>query len=343
MKDLTNNQIKLMQLRNYQAMPLGAKINRALYLIREWYEAHNGQVYIAFSGGKDSTVLLDLVQSIYPDVPAVFADTGNELKSVIDHVKTYGDAVTWVKPKMTFEDVIKKHGYPVVSKDVSKKVYEARTTKSEHLLNIRLNGYPHNGKGKIPERWKFLLNAPFMPTSRCCGILKGAPSTVYGRKTKRKAYVGIMAEESNLRNQSFIRYGCNAFGKNDPDSRPLIFWTEQDILEYLVLKSLAIPSVYGDIVKVGGVFKCSGQDRTGCKLCLFGCYAETGTENRIQRLAWLDPESYILAIEKLGYSEVMDFMGWEWRPLGMLGETKENVIQAVRLSAQLDNSPLDGQ
>jgi 3'-phosphoadenosine 5'-phosphosulfate sulfotransferase (PAPS reductase)/FAD synthetase len=41
-----------------------------------------GGVYISFSGGKDSTVLLDLVRRCHPDVPAVFIDTGLEYPEI---------------------------------------------------------------------------------------------------------------------------------------------------------------------------------------------------------------------------------------------------------------------
>ena len=34
------------------------------------------RLFVSFSGGKDSTILLDLVRDLYPDVPAAYADTG---------------------------------------------------------------------------------------------------------------------------------------------------------------------------------------------------------------------------------------------------------------------------
>ena len=49
------------QLKQRQGLPLEAKIELSKKKIREWYEAHDGEVYVAFSGGKDSTVLLDEV------------------------------------------------------------------------------------------------------------------------------------------------------------------------------------------------------------------------------------------------------------------------------------------
>lgn len=64
------------QLKQLQSLPLEVKIIKSMQRIKEWYEGNQGNVYISFSGGKDSSVLLDLVRCIYPDIPAVFCDTG---------------------------------------------------------------------------------------------------------------------------------------------------------------------------------------------------------------------------------------------------------------------------
>ena len=76
------------QLRQLQALPLDIKIRKTEQRIREWYEHWEGGVYVSFSGGKDSTVLLDIVRRLYPDVPAVFSDTGLEyqrLRNLLKH------------------------------------------------------------------------------------------------------------------------------------------------------------------------------------------------------------------------------------------------------------------
>ena len=109
-----------------QALPLSLKIRLTQDRIRQWVnEFGEDGVYVSFSGGKDSTVLLDIVRKMYPNVTAVFCDTGLEYPEIREHVRKF-DNVEWLKPKMQFRQVIEKYGYPVISKEVAQSVYEVR-------------------------------------------------------------------------------------------------------------------------------------------------------------------------------------------------------------------------
>ena len=108
-----------------QSLPLRAKVLMTKQRIRDWYDHYNGEVYVSFSGGKDSTVLLDITRSMYADVEAVFVDTGLEYPEIREFVKTF-DNVTILKPKKTFKQVINEYGYPFFSKEISEAVYYGR-------------------------------------------------------------------------------------------------------------------------------------------------------------------------------------------------------------------------
>ena len=116
----------MQELKMKQALPLDVKVKMTQLRIRSWVEEFGVDgVYVSFSGGKDSTVLLHLVREMYPDVPAVFVDTGLEYPEIRDFVKTF-ENVVWLKPKMTFKKVIETYGYPFISKEVSECVQGAR-------------------------------------------------------------------------------------------------------------------------------------------------------------------------------------------------------------------------
>ena len=73
-------------LKELQSKSLEEKIQISTARIIEWYEHWDGKVAVSFSGGKDSTVLLDLVRNVYPDVIAVYSDTGLEFPEIGLHL-----------------------------------------------------------------------------------------------------------------------------------------------------------------------------------------------------------------------------------------------------------------
>ena len=106
-------------LHQLQALPLSIKIRMTKERIRQWINEYGEDgVYVSFSGGKDSTVLLHLVREDYPNVKAVFVDTGLEYPEIRDFVKKF-DNVEWLKPKLGFKQVVQKYGYPFIRKEVS--------------------------------------------------------------------------------------------------------------------------------------------------------------------------------------------------------------------------------
>jgi hypothetical protein len=187
------NKITKEELEYRKSLPLQDKIDMSCEKIESWNDHWKGQIYVAFSGGKDSTVLLDLVRnkSFIPDgknIPAVFSDTGLEYPEIRDFVKTI-DNVVWGKSKMTFRQVIDKYGYPLISKEQSRFLYEYRTSKSEKLKDIRLNGNRWN-MGKVSNKWKFLIDAPFKISHLCCDKLKKYPA----KNTKKKLVENVLLD-----------------------------------------------------------------------------------------------------------------------------------------------------
>lgn len=319
----TAEDLKLMQ-----SLPLDMKIQLTKDRIRSWVNTYGESgVYVSYSGGKDSTVLMHLVKQDYPDVPVVFCDTGLEYPEVRALAIKNADVV--LKPKMKFREVIEKYGYPVVSKEVAGKIHDTASARRHGNYNSyserQFNGTYISKNGKTNrfgiEKWKFMLDAPFSVSHKCCDVMKKKPMMEYGHSEKRKAILGTMAEESWLRRQKWLQNGCNGFEMDEPKSTPLAFWTEQDILAYIVKYDLTIPSVYGDIVSADqddmeyesdlfgvGKLKCTGVNRTGCMFCGFGAHLEK-YPNRFQRMKQTHPKLWDYCINGGEYSE--DGM---WKP-----------------------------
>ena len=281
------------------------KVAKSKARISEWI-SHYGEdgVYVSFSGGKDSTVLLHLVRQVNKNIPAVFIDTGLEYPEVRKFAMKQ-DNVTVLKPAKTFKQVIEEYGYPMVSKEQANYLDDIRTS-TEHIRNRRIYG-DEKGRFKLSKKWMYLIDAPFKISHRCCAVMKKNPVKKYERATKRVPFIGTMAAESSLRKQAYIKNGCNAFDSKRPISTPLGFWTEQDILQYIKDHKLEIAEVYGEIVDTGCKLSTTGCDRTGCVFCGFGITQEKG-KNRYQRLEETHPKLHDYCMNKLGFKEVCEYM-----------------------------------
>ena len=294
---ITNEMLKTRQM-----LSLEQKINMSKKRIKQWLNKFgvNG-CYISFSGGKDSTVLKHLVEQCIKEdfrfrgvIPSVFVNTGLEFPEIVEFVRTQENVIE-IKPKMLFNEVIKKYGYPVISKEQSQFLSEIQNTKSEKLMDIRLNGNKY-GRGKVSDKWKFLIDAPFKISHKCCDVMKKNPAKYYEKETGRKPFLGTMAQESQLRRQKFLKNGCNAFDVKRPNSAPLSFWTENDIWEYIRKYNISYSKIYD-----------MGYNRTGCMFCMYGCHHSD--DDRFQRMQKTHPKQYNYCMNKLGCGKVLDYIG----------------------------------
>ena len=296
---LTKEQ-KIQQLK----MPYEDKLKRTKELILEWYLQYKGKVYVSFSGGKDSTALLHIARGIKgcENIKGVFIDTGLEYPEIREFVKATPN-IEFVKPKKTFKEVIEHYGWPVVSKETARYVYDIRNTKSEKTKALRLNiGHPF----AIKKKWLPLIDAPFKISDFCCREMKKNPVKQYEKKSGNKPMVAVMADESVLRLSTYLTTNCNAFQMKHPISRPIIFWSEQDVLRYLYENKVPIASVYGDIVLKDGVYSTTGVKRTGCMFCMFG--AQFKKDKRFELMQQTHPKIYEYIMNILGGAKVLEFI-----------------------------------
>lgn len=279
------------------------------------------KIYVSFSGGIDSTVLLHITRQIYPDVVALYIDTGLEYPEIKQFVKTINN-VQIIRPEMSFKEVITNYGYPIISKEVSKRVYEYHNGIKKGKLESTLAYQEFNGirlqtNGKKSTfnktKWKFLVDAPFKISHKCCDIMKKKPAKRFEEETGLHPIVGTMADESLTRLSVWYQNGCNAFDSKRPISKPLSFWTKQDILEYIKTYNIPYSEVYGDILQdENGKYYTTGVDGTGCVFCLYGIQEEENP-NRLQQLEITHNKLYKYCLKPveengLGEGQVLDYL-----------------------------------
>lgn len=292
----------------FMNMALDDKIKRTKQLIMEWHAQFEGKVYVSFSGGKDSTVLLHIARHTLgcSDIIGVFDDTGLEYPEIRDFVKKQ-ENIIWIKPKKSFYQVIKEYGWPVISKEQSRYISDIKNPNvSEKIKQIRLNGGYNGHSFKIAKKWLPLINADFKISNRCCDIMKKGPLHKFGKESGMKGMIATMAEESQLRLEQYMRGDCNAYNAKYPVSKPMSFWTEQDVLQYIKRERLEIASIYGDIIEdEKGQLKTTGAHRTGCMFCMYGLHLES-QPNRFERMKETHPKLYDYIMNKLGGKHVME-------------------------------------
>lgn len=274
-----------------QKLPLWKKVEYAKSKIREFVQLMNGKVYISYSGGVDSEVLKHLVRSVYPGTLAVFSNTTNEFPEIIKHVKKQTN-VQWVKPEMTIKEIIKKYGFPLVSKKTARKISDLRYPTTANLKtrkNVWLND---DSLFKLSYKWRFLVYEDFDTTSICCKILKHDPIHKFEKQSGLKPFVGIYAENSNMREDSAIRYGCNIYTEKTQISRPMMIWTKQDVWDYIRINNIDYCEIYDDKVLPDGTIV-EGEENTGCMVCGFGYDIECKKgRDRFDRLQKRRPKLY---------------------------------------------------
>ena len=176
----------------------------------EKYKKRLDIFHVAFSGGKDSAVLLDLVKKALPkdSFVVIFGDTGMEFPDTyetVEHMKRQCEA----------------DGTPFY---ISRSHFEP------------------------DESWK-LFGPPARVLRWCCSVHKSTPQTLKMREITGKDnyigmdFVGVRAHESITRS----KYDYENFGKKQRGQysyNPILEWTSAEIWAYIFTNSLYINNAY---------------------------------------------------------------------------------------------------
>lgn len=266
-------------LKERQGWTLNQKIDHSLGVIDQFVSRMDKKVYVAFSGGKDSSVLLRLCEMLCPNIKAVFVNTGCEYPDIVRFVESMkvDHNIEVLRPSLTPRAVWSKYGFPLVSKEVAEDIHAIRTNPSSKKARVALG--ETNSIFALNKRWRYLIHAEYDVSNRCCYILKKLPSHKFQKLNGLSPILGILADESLLREKTYIRRGgCNHFG-GAATSWPLAIWTDENIWDFVKQYNVRLADIY---------YK--GVERTGCVACGFGCQFKR--DRRLEILYKLYPKYY---------------------------------------------------
>lgn len=266
-------------------MSLDDRINDACHRIEELYYETDGKCYISFSGGKDSTALLALTkmcEELYtiPEgaIPAVFCDTGFELRATVQFVqwvkKNWYSNVEIIRPPKPFALVLRDYGKPIKSK--IKAEYLGRWqkgTRSDNVMSYLVEGIDRK-TGKrytrtaLADKDFHMLHPdfPIQVSGKCCMYLKKKPNKQYSKQHGMKGCaIGIREIEGGARQIAImkrLKNGgklCTSYIGDDMQKYPLIDWSNEEVDQFVKRYGIPLSRAYTEY----------GLNRTGCSACPF--------------------------------------------------------------------------
>lgn len=300
--------------------------------IRATYLQHDLPWYVAFSGGKDSTAVLQLVYRMLLELPpeqrtnhvyALSVDTGVE------------NPLIWLRIHETFEKVASaadRDGLPITT-------HILRPQLATKTFWVRMIGY-----GLSPPRFNFRW---------CTGKLKIEPQRRFVRDLGRSiAVVGDRIAESAGRGDRMRKSGIGAGTyicphpdrKRDLKYSPIADWSDADVFSYL----RSTPSPWGDdnAAFLDTYYGSASRTFGGC--CLHACGAPVPRSGCwVCTVAKKDRSIMIPELEPLReYRSILvqlrdDTDACEQLPDGKLGKLKMEVRERLldELTAMTENNP----
>ena len=223
-------------------MLLNAKIRYADRMIETGLEMADCPA-IAWSGGKDSTVLLHRILQFQPNIIVIFNNTGVEFPETLKFVKQtereWSLNLHVAKPERGkgFWWCMENRGYPLLGK----------------MFTRRKSGLFRTEK----QRKVMTSGANLSPS--CCWYCKEKPSNdLCNNLGIDLIFLGIMAIESRRRKFNWCDYGDMHWNKKEKRWKfhPLSVWLEEDIIAYHERFGLPMCDLYA-----------MGHRRNGCWPC----------------------------------------------------------------------------
>lgn len=279
------------------------KINRSNAIVKEFVDILGlDNVFVSTSGGKDSACLSKLCKKLYPQIKHILFNTGLEYQATIELARKQGAEI--IPPSKSWFQFCEKEGYPVGSKQVSKRIHDVRSGAISCAITFFSKNYG------LSDKWLHFLSNDFVdfPISiKCCNEFKKKPS----HSTGLNPIIGTRVQESTLRSSAWKKSGCNSYSMDYKHgiSRPISLWTDEDIEKYIDDEHVELSEIYTQYQ----------QKRTGCVNCPYG--AHCNDDNRFDLLKKLEPKRYeyfmstklrkILALSNANIQSDPDYMDYK--------------------------------
>lgn len=251
--------------------------------INEQYDLLNNS-YIAFSGGKDSTVLHYLIDMALPGnkIPRLFMNTGIEFVDMIKFVKKQAlldKRIVILNNRLNIKKTLNEVGYPFKSKPHSKMVgiYQ-RNGLTDYIKDYIDKDKKAKYKCMPKLRYQFSENFKIKLDYRCCIKFKEEPAILWAKEYNKTINItGVKAEEGSTR----ADINCVVYDKNKNLEKfhPLLIVTEQWEDEFVKRNNIQLCKLYGEPFNF---------ERTGCK----GCPFTRNLQRQLNKLYKLLPHEY---------------------------------------------------
>ena len=225
--------------------------------------------YIAFSGGKDSTILSNLIDRARPgnQIPRVFSNTGIEYNSIVSFVRSLAqndERIKIIEPTVPIKPMLEKEGYPLKSKvhsaflDRYQRLGWSKSTRQ--YLGLLEDKEPWSSLKSCPKCLEYQFSEDFhiRVSDKCCQRMKKDILHRYQREHgKVYGIIGVRQAEGGNR----INAQCMAFrNKRLSAFQPLAVCSDEWMNWYQETFNVQLCELY---------YPPYNLERTGCKGCPF--------------------------------------------------------------------------